>query len=232
MDNNLSQKAISFALKGDWKSALETNKEILSGDPVNTDALNRMARAYAELGDLTNAKKAAEKAVKIDPYNSIAKKSLEKWKKLRKTQPTSSTPIDPKTFLEEPGKTKIISLVNLGDKNVIAQIDSGDEVKINMHGHRLSVCTTDGKYVGKLPDDISARIKQLCGHGNEYIAHIKSASEEVVRVFVRESRRSEKLKDIPSFSSDKVDYISFTPPELVHKKEDFDMGEVDADGND
>jgi hypothetical protein len=30
-----------------------------------------------------------------------------------------------------------------------------------------------------------------------------------------------KLADIPSFSSEKIEYISFTPPELVHNKEDF-----------
>jgi tetratricopeptide (TPR) repeat protein len=229
MDNNLSQRAVNLALNGRWEEALELNKEILKKNPGNIDALNRMARAYAELGNIPNARKAANKVLKIDSYNAIAKKSIEKWKRLKSTEPTRTSPVDPKTFLEEPGKTKIVSLVNLGDKNVLAQIDSGDEVQFNTHGHRISICTADGKTVGKLPDDISARIKQLCEYGNEYRIHIKSAGQDAVKVFIRETVRSEKLSDFPSFSGDKVDYIAFTPPELVHKKEDLDMGEVDTE---
>jgi hypothetical protein len=55
-------------------------------------------------------------------------------------------------------------------------------------------------------------------HGNKYSVHIKSTAKEEVKVFIREIKRAEKLIDIPSFSSEKIDYISFTPPELVHKK--------------
>ena len=85
MDINLSQDAISLALSGDWEKAIETNKKILEKDPRDIDALNRMSRAYAELGKFSTAKKFAQSVLKIDPFNSIATKSLNKWKGLRKS---------------------------------------------------------------------------------------------------------------------------------------------------
>ena len=117
------------------------------------------------------------------------------------------------------GKTKIVSLIHLGDARHIAKLDSGDTVKLNPLSHRVSILSQDGKYIGRLADDLSARLKQLMSFGNEYQAYIKSSNAQEVKIFIRESKRSKKLTDIPSFSTEKIDYISFTPPELVRKKD-------------
>lgn len=218
MNQNLSQKAVSAALSGDWRKAEEFNKTILKITPRDVDALNRLARAYAELGDIDKAKKTAVKVIKIDPFNKIALKSIDKWKRLRKKDVTRSSATDPSAFLEEPGKTKIVSLLHPGSSKAIATLDAGDEVKLNVHGHRMSICTSDSKYLGRIPDDLSARLKKLIGFGNEYKVYIKSANKRDVNVFIRETKRISKLADIPSFTSEKIDYISFTPPELVHNK--------------
>lgn len=222
MKDDLAQKAVSAALTGNWEEALLVNKKILQEDSKDVDALNRQARAYAELGKLSKAKACAKKVLKIDPFNTIALKSLEKWKELKRGESLKSTPTTPQTFLEEPGKTKILSLIHLGDYQVIANLDSGDEITLNTRSHRISVLSTDGKYVGRLPDDLSARLKKLIKLGNEYLAFIKFANAKEVRVFIREIKRAKKLADIPSFSTEKIDYISFTPPELVHKKEIYE----------
>lgn len=220
MDTDLTQKAVSAALSADWDQALFLNKKILKESPRDVDALNRLARAQAELGNLAAAKRTATKVIKIDPINSIAVKSLEKWKNLKKGETHKSGPSSAHAFLEEPGKTKIVPLLHLGDSRVMAKLDSGDEVKLNPHGHRISVTTGDGKYIGRLSDDLSARLRKLIKHGNEYQAFVKSTGKKEVKIFLRETKRTKKLSDIPSFSAEKVDYISFTPPELVHKKGD------------
>ncbi|MCH7641011.1 tetratricopeptide repeat protein [Patescibacteria group bacterium] len=219
MKQDLAQKAVSSALSGHWEEALEINKQILKESPKDVDALNRLARTYAELGNLTKARTTAKKVVKLDQFNSIAVKSLEKWKGLKKGETTASGPSSARAFLEEPGKTKIVSLLHLGDAKTIAKLDSGDEVKLNIHSHRVSITTSDGKYIGRLADDLSARLKKLIGYGNEYQAYVKSTDKNDVKIFIRETHRSPELSDIPSFSTDKIDYISFTPPELVHKKD-------------
>lgn len=221
MNTDLAQEAISEALKGNWKKAIELNLQILKNEPENIDALNRLARAYAETGNLAKARATAQKVIKIDPYNAIAQKALQKWKGLKKGDTYASSPSSAQIFLEEPGKTKIISLLYLGSQSVLSKLDAGDEVRLNTHSHRVSVMTLDGKYIGRLPDNLSARIRRFIQLGNSYKAFIKSADKESVKVFVRETKRTAALSDIPSFPTEKIDYISFTSPELVHKKEEL-----------
>jgi tetratricopeptide (TPR) repeat protein len=218
MDSDFAQQAISAALSANWEEAVKLNKQVLKENKKDVDALNRLARAYAELGDLTKAKTTAKKAIKIDPFNKIATKSLEKWKGLKKGETIKSGPSSAQSFLEEPGKTKIVSLLYLGSSKILAKVDSGDEVKLNPHGHRVSIMTMDGKYIGRLPDDLSARLRKLIKYGNEYQVLVKSIQPKDVKIFIRETKRSEALADIPSFSAERIDYIAFTPPELVHKK--------------
>lgn len=222
MTRQLAQEAVNHALLGDWKKALDINNLILKEDPHDVDALNRKAKALAEVGKLKEAKITAQKVLKIDPFNSIAQKSIKKWSSLKGNRLTNSGPSHPQNFLEEPGKTKIVKLLYLGAENILAQIDNGDEVMIKPSGHRLTIETMDGKHIGRLPDDLSARLKKLMGHGNEYQVFVKSADTECVIVFIRETKRAEKLKDVPSFSTERIEYVSFTPPELVHKKEEIE----------
>jgi len=218
MDLNLAQQAVSYAINGDWEKALQANKLILKENPKDVDSLNRMARAYSEQGDLKKARQLAKKVLSIDPFNKIASKSLNKWKGLKQGETIKSGPSFAQAFLEEPGKTKLISLMHVCKPDVLAKLDSGDEVKINTHGHRATITTIDGKYVGKLPDDLSAHLRNLIKYGNQYLAIVKSTDNNDVKIFLRETKKSDKLKDIPSFSAEKIEYISFTPPELVHAK--------------
>lgn len=218
MSNNLAQNAISAALSGDWKKALEINTDILNDNGDDVEALNRLSRAYAELGKLAKARKTAKQVLKLDTFNTIAKKSLARWKGLKKGETYTSGPSNAQVFLEEPGKTKNLSLLHPGSKKVLAKLDSGDEVKLNTRSHRVSVTAKDGRYLGRLPDDLSVHLKKLIRFGNEYRVFIKSASETEVRVFIRETKRAKKIADIPSFSTEKISYISFTPPSGARSK--------------
>jgi len=217
MTKDLAQQAIQSALSGNWKEAILINKNILSDSPDDVDALNRLARAFAETGDVDSAKKQAQKVLKLDPFNTIAEKSLNKWKTLKKGETIKSNSATANVFLEEPGKTKIIPLMHLGDQKIIAKLDAGDEVILGTHGHRVSVLTTDNCYIGRLPDDLSIHLKKLISIGNSYKAYIRNCDEKNVRVLLREEKKVKEMADIPSFSSEKIEYISFTPPELVHK---------------
>jgi tetratricopeptide (TPR) repeat protein len=229
MDLNLAQKAISLAISGKWDIALELNKEIFKKNPNDIDCINRIARAYAELGDLKNARTYAKKAIKLDPFNNIAIKSLDKWRSLKQGDMLKTTVSSAEAFLEEPGKTKIVSLMHVGNSDILAKLDSGDELQINTHGHRITITSSDGKYIGKLPDDLSAHLRNLIKFGNKYKCIVKAINKSDIKVIIRETKKSEKLKDIPSFSPEKIDYISFTPPELVHNKPAIVNSDIDDD---
>lgn len=214
MDTTLAQKAISLALAGNWQEALKINLEIVSITPEDTDALNRLARCYSETGDIDKAMATTQKVLKIDPVNSIAQKCLLKWKTFKPCESNNSPAPSGEAFLEESGKTKMISLVNTGDENVFSNLDSGDEVKLAAFAHKVSVVDNTGKYIGRLPDDIAARLRNMLKKGNKYQILIKSIDPKDVTVLIREL---ENKTGIASFPPEKMDYVSFTPPELVHR---------------
>ncbi|MFC1649756.1 tetratricopeptide repeat protein [Patescibacteria group bacterium] len=207
MNSNLAHKAIANAMAGRWEQALKYNLRILNDLPEDVDALNRSARAYAELGDIPNAKKSARKVLSIDPFNNIAQKSLGRWKNLKKGDVICAGTTDANVFIEEPGKTKTIKLIHTGDKRVLCVLEAGMKVVMQTNAHRVSICTIEGKYIGRFPDDISAHIKNLVQIGNDYMVCVKSIEEKSVHVFIRETKRSDKIKQVPSFSAEGVEFV-------------------------
>ena len=191
MNQNLAQQAIDKALLGEWKEAKDVNLSILKQNPQDTDALNRLAKCYFELGNIKTAKSTIAKILKIDSYNPIALKSFEKWKNLKKIDKNTSKHLSPEKFLEEPGKTKIIHLIHPCDDSLLAKLNCGDIVYGNANSHRVSIMSESGKYIGKIPDDISIKIKKLMKLGYEYIFAIKSIDKNEIKIFIREANRPE-----------------------------------------
>ncbi len=184
MDSELAQRAIAAALAGDWKQAVKVNTQILHIEPNNLDALNRIARAYCEIGNVEKAKRTSKKVLKLDPFNGIASKCLKKWERVNAINGAASK-TGPLAFLEEPGKTKIVKLINLGDARIVANLDCGDEVQLIPHSHSVSVTTLDGKHVGKIPDDLAVRLINLMRNGGRYQTLVKVAEPEGVKIFIR-----------------------------------------------
>jgi len=199
MSDELARRAIHEALSCNWEEALKINKEILNEDSQDLDALSRAARAYFELGEVDKACRFAQRALKIDPLNTIAEKCLEKYNALKNTKRPYESATGSNKFLEEPGKTKIIPLLHLGEADDILLLNCGELIQLTTTKHRVSVYSNKGKYIGRLPDDIAFKLIQFIRSGNEYEACIKSASNNEVKVFIREVRRSDKMTSTPSF---------------------------------
>ena len=216
MEISPAQMAVNSALSGNWKEAIKINLEILKENPEDTEALCRLARAYTELGKISLAKDATKKVLDIDPVNTIAIKFQEKLKTAKKNVAQPSAQTSPESFLEETGKTKLVTLLNIGKKEAYENLDPGEEVKLFSYSHKVSVNTMDGQYLGKVPDDVAARLKNLIKMGNKYQILIKSIEPKEITVFIREMERSPKVGNVASFSPEKIEYVSFTPPELIH----------------
>ena len=77
----LNRRAIDAALNCNWTEAIEINEQIIVDDPENIPCLNRMAKAYTELGKYSRAKKIYQEVLKLDPYNPIASKNLKRIKR-------------------------------------------------------------------------------------------------------------------------------------------------------
>ncbi|MBI2314545.1 hypothetical protein HYU93_00575 [Candidatus Daviesbacteria bacterium] len=162
--SNFCQQAIEAALDSKWEEALKINKKILKLDPQNVDALNRQAKACMELGKCSSAKRTYSEVLKLDPYNPIALKNLKIMKSFRSNGQSfiacSPTKLSPSLFLQEPGKTKIVSLLKVAEPQKLSHVFCGMKVGMAIKNRRITVTDPLGNYLGVLPDDISHQLKK------------------------------------------------------------------------
>ena len=203
--DDLAQQAISEALSGNWQKASELNELILRSKADDTDSLVRLARAQIELGQYPKAKKNLYLAIGLDSLSSIAIKLLARLKNPIKQDGSQHIRVDPETFLEEPSKTKLTELTHLGDKNVILQLNPGDEVKLNPGGHTISVNTLSDKHIGRIHDNLGFKIKKLVSDGFSYRAYIKSVGSNSVKIFIREVNKPKNSGSVLSFPIERTE---------------------------
>lgn len=229
MDVHLHEKAIDRALHQDWQNAIRINTEILAEDTDNVDALNRLGFAYFQTGDTAYAKKLYQKVLKLDEYNQIALKNLEKLTSVkRKGSAAAAGKVSPLMFLEEPGKTKIVMLVNLAPERVLATLAAGQEVSLKEKRHTMEVRDIQGVYLGAFPDDLSFKLTKFIKGGNTYHTVIKSIGKNQLVVFVRELTRSKKFASQPSF----VSSLTYLPSTHAEEGAGPDTTPTGEDGQD
>jgi tetratricopeptide (TPR) repeat protein len=69
-------KAVEMALMGRWDDAVQANLHILDVFPDDTQARNRLGKAYYELGRPEDALAAYEQSLQKQPSNNVARKKL------------------------------------------------------------------------------------------------------------------------------------------------------------
>jgi tetratricopeptide (TPR) repeat protein len=202
----IEQQAIESAMNSNWKDAIVLNKKIIKTDKKNLNAYLRLGFAYIQTRDIKNAKKAYTKALKLQPKNHLASNNLERIKILEskkfKKKNNANVKFDPNLFLEIPGKTKSVSLVQLGQKNILAQITIGQRVVLKPKKRKIEIRTEFEDYIGSLPDDLSKTLYLFIKGGNEYTAYIQDFSLNNVSVFIKETKKGKKYHKYTSFTKD------------------------------
>ncbi len=197
----LKNQAIQTALEGNWQEAITINKSLIHEDPQDIDALNRLALAYTILGKPREAKSTYQKVLAIDPLNPIALRNLKRLKDkgLNLIRRNHNGCINNK-FLEEPGKTKVVELVNIAQPKVVEALGAGQSLDLCIK--RLKIFALEGKqYIGVLPDDIARRLIKFIKSGCKYDAYVKSANQHRVTIFIKELKKTGRYKDQPSFAA-------------------------------
>lgn len=193
----LQKKSIDFAKNGDWDSAVQTNQEIIEQNPADIGALNRLGFCYVQLGKKDEAISTYQKVLEIEKVNPIAKKYLDLLKQNIKVKRQQKNVYE--DFVEEPRKTKMISLDRLAGPKVLSNLSVALLCVLKTKGRYVCVQTEDGEYIGSLPEDISLHLSQLIKTGNEYLCLIRSVSKTECVVFIKEKVVSEENKHTPSF---------------------------------
>src|SRR3990167_10834058 len=176
----LEQNAVDAAINAHWQIAIDYNKKISRLDKKNLGAQLRLGYAYIQLHKLKEAKTAYKKVLRLQKGNQIAEENLERIKILElrgaKKPPKKPVKLDPNLFLELPGKTKSSTLVNLGQKNALANLATGQQVELKTKKRKMEIRTENNDYIGALPDDLSKRLSIFIRAGSEYATFIKEVS--------------------------------------------------------
>ncbi len=196
-------QAVQRALCGDWNEAIDLNQELLKEVPGDIETLNRLAFAQAVIGKTKAARLTYQKVLHLDSQNPIALKNLKKLKgsSYQKFGKTHIMPKDTESmFLEESGKTKVIELINIADQKVTSHLTNGEILNLAVKRLKIFILDSKNAYVGMLPDDVGKRLIKFIKGGNTYEAYIKTVDKNKVTIFIRETKRSTRFKNLPSFS--------------------------------
>lgn len=224
--HKIQAHAIQLALQRNWKEAIKVNKEALRMNPSDTETLLRIGYAYMQLQDYVNSKKYYQKALKQQSGNSIALHQLEKidvllhQKKDSKNNHNTKDQLQASEFLKIPGKTIVVSLVNIGQAHTIAKLVSGEKTVLKIRKRRVEVRTLGGEYIGVLPDDISRRLIIFMTAKSKYSAFIHSVQKQNVEVFIREETKGKKVSKYISFPKDIFQDIKFLESDDMQAFED------------
>jgi len=185
-----SQEAIALAMQSRWQEAITVNQSIIELFPTDIDAYNRLGRAYTELGEFAKAKEAYSRTIKLDPYNSIAKRNLQRLSLLRATKVSvkeERREASPDLFIGEMGKAGVINLKDLAPKEVLAKMAAGNQVYLKVRGRQLVVENEQGEYLGLVEPSHGLRLARLVEGGNKYASAIVNINANSLRVIIRET---------------------------------------------
>jgi tetratricopeptide (TPR) repeat protein len=234
----LNRQAVDAALNCDWEVAIKLNLHILETDPHSIPALNRLAKAYFQMGRYKDSKKMYSQVLDIDPYNPIAQKNVKILASFKKDgeEPANGMPhqkISASSFLQEPGVTKSVNLVKVAEPQKLSTLTAGMSTKIVQKARGIMITDQAGTYLGALPDDISHLLTRFLDGGNEYEALIKSVKPNGLTVLIKEVSRSKQFQNRPSFLEETgpVTYATDNIA-LLTDNSDLEAVEVEAEESD
>src|ERR1700736_857013 len=196
-----SEQAISLAMKNRWDQAAQVNREILDMFPNEVDAYNRLGKALTELGRYAQARDAYAQAVKLDPLNGIAAKNLVRLGKFagEGSGTQQSSPVDPRLFIEESGKTTVTLLSDVKRTETAAKLSAADQLNLERRGTQVVMSDLTGQEIGRVEPKLEQDLIRLLGLGNQYAVFVTAAIDQTVHVIIRETRRAAAMGNRPSF---------------------------------
>ncbi len=209
LKRDLGREAVSLALKGEWERATEVNKAILELFTEDVEAMNRMAKAFIELGHYADAKAVLDRVCEVAPYNNIAKKNRARLEQMG-ANPSANKQIRkatgaPQLFIEESGKLATTVLRKVPSRRIASHVSPGDPVTLQQENNAMNVYYGDAEFVGQVEPKMGKRLIQLIQGGNTYAAAIIGVNDEGISVIIREMFRHRSLQNVCSFPTKSKD---------------------------
>ena len=222
-----TKQAINLAMEGRWQEAVEANQAIIEKFPHDVEAHNRLGKALLEMGEYAKSKATYEKAIKLDQYNTIAKKNIQRLELMGDgaAAPSSNTEkADPNLFIEEIGKAAVVHLYQIASSDKLVKMMAGDKVFLKVQDESLAVMNIRGVYLGLVPSKYALRLMKLMKGGNKYTAAVVASSDASISVIIRETYQDPSQIDMTSFPGRKLEEIQpYSSDQVFH-------GELDEEG--
>jgi tetratricopeptide (TPR) repeat protein len=198
----LTEEARLAAMDGRWEEAISINSELAQRTPKDAAIWNRIGKAQIELGNAQAAIEAYTASLKVDAANMIARQNLQRLEQLRghggqlrTRELTNRTNV----FIQEVGKTWVDELVNPAALDILADVASGEALKLVVKKGHLIVLRADDVELGEIEPRTAQRVIELMAGGNQYEIFALGQSASGLRVILRESYRSPSQADRVSF---------------------------------
>ena len=194
-------EAIELALASKWAEAVQLNRSIVDRFGPDEDTLNRLGKAYTELGQLEDAIEAYQATLKANPVNPIAQKNLARLQGMRGGQPvpTSKARVDVDAFIEETGKTALTGLHVHAEGDPCSKVSGGDPVKLIINGDTMNIETARGVQLGHLEHALGRRLIKVLEGGNKYSGAVATCDGGAIKIIIRETYQDPKFFGRPSF---------------------------------
>ncbi len=199
----LLDRAIELSTRGEWEEAITTNRQLLKlGE--DADCYNRIGKAELELGRFDEAYDAYSNALRVNPSNVIARKSVSRLRDLdqmddkgiRREQRVYA---DPQLFMIETGKTALTTLTNVPGRETALRLVSGEQVELRHDDKAVRVFDSEGRVIGQLEPLLAQRLIELLEGGNRYAAAIANLDGHQIKVLIREVFQSPQQRGKVSF---------------------------------
>ncbi|MBI2859907.1 MAG: tetratricopeptide repeat protein [Chloroflexi bacterium] len=220
-----SKLAIDLAMRGQWREAVKVNQEIIDSFPGDVDAYNRLGRACMELGEYARAREAYGRTIDLDPYNTIARKNLQRLAHLKETSGAGDGErhrVEPQHFIEEIGKAGVVNLYELAPQEVLAKMVAGDAVDLKVEGTNLVAMNLSGEYLGMVELRHAQRLTRLLEGGNRYSAAVVSSADNSLSIIIREVYQHPDMAGRLSFPPKGPEEVRFYTGEKPKAPAEFD----------
>ncbi len=201
MKEDKIKTAVLQAMQGKWKDAIKLNQEIISENPNDVDAYNRLGKAFSEIGEIKKSKNAFGKALELSPQNVIAKKNLTRINLMvdTKTKPKNALPSNLIVSVEKSTITTTTSLVNIASSETLLTLSGGQKLEIITDKDILKINNDSGQYIGQIEPKIGLRLSKLIKGGNKYDVTVISVTQEEVIALIKEIFKHPSQANIISF---------------------------------
>lgn len=201
----LVERAIEHASQNAWEEAINDNLRILELGS-DADTLNRLGKAYLELGQYDKALEYYRETLKNSPTNTVARKNVARLDTLQGLEGGGVRAVmrehaDPQIFIVETGKTALTTLTKIAAPDVMLRLTTGEKLELARDGNGKDVQVKDGedRIIGYLEPHLAQRLIQMMNGGNRYAAVVANLEAGLVKVLIREVYQSPEQRTMVSF---------------------------------